>query len=260
MSDLREVTLAAFRDQLRKEAGVLTSVGGATKRFFQRQGHALTGWTPHGYNNPAGVEALRAGAYGARMRHAAAHAAGSTADAAEKLRAAQALASNETAQNMGLTSIPGYLGSMASRDPSKGVKNTLRAGFNQQWHGTTMGEKAMMIGAPAAFTAASMMTPDDPENPHHGRDLMSGVVGTGVGMVTGSMPMATGSFLVGDLAGRAGGAVGGVADRLRKKRRMAKLQGQVLPPPNPEDAHGLATPVEHHMTPSAVGQLPEGVG
>lgn len=250
MRDLREVRLEAFHDELKKYGSTwYNTAGKSVANFGKRQLHALTGWTPHGFlNHEAGqgakwIEEIGAGAGPARLRHAVAE------EGPAKELATQALGVNERAQHMGLTSIPGFARSLWN-DPGE----TLRAGFNQQWHGTTGKEKAFMVGLPLAATALTAASADDPENPHKGRDLGAGIAGTAVGMVTGTMPVVTG-MAVGEAASRAGGAVGGVVDKIRKRRRQLPPLGQLQPPP--EEARGQHVPTERVLSPAAAGQMPE---
>jgi len=253
MRDLREVQLEAFRDELQKHGSKwYANVAKGLGNFAKRQVHAVSGWTPHGFHDVHGIEAIGAGAANARERLAKAVVGTDAHTLAQK-----AVEANERAQSMGLTSIPGFAKSLVSSDPNKGVANTLRAGFEQQWHGTTTGEKALMLGLPLAATGAAAVMPDDPEHPHKGRDIGAGIVSTAAGMVTGGIPLATG-MVVGEGASRVGGAVGGAVDKIRKRRRE-NMTGHIQAPPAPEEARGQHVPTERVVSPAAAGQMPEGI-
>jgi len=247
MRDLREVQLEAFHDELQKQGSKwYAEAGKSVANFGKRQLHAFTGWTPHGYNNVRGIEEIGAGAAHARARAASAAKGSAARELADK-----AVAANVEAQEKGLTSIPGFVQSLV-KDP----KATLRTGFNQQWHGTTNFDKSMTLGLPLALTGASAVMPDDPNNPHKGRDIGAGIASTAVGMVTGGIPMTTG-MLLGEGAVQAGGAVGGLVDKYRK-RRAPPTMGTVQPPRAPEEAVGQHVATERVLSPAAAGQLPEG--
>ncbi|MGK7364034.1 hypothetical protein ACSQ96_22630, partial [Salmonella enterica] len=60
-------------------------------------------------------------------------------DPAALERAQKRFDASQHAENMGITSIPGYVRYMVSRDPDKGVINTLRASVREQLHGSSPG-------------------------------------------------------------------------------------------------------------------------
>lgn len=251
MRDLREVQLEAFRDELQKQGSKwYAEAGKDVANFAKRQTHAITGWTPHGMPRAAGLESIGGGAADARKRLE--NLRGKVVSHAEYGRAKASLAANERAQDMGLTSIPGFASSLISKP-----KETLQAGFNQQWHGTGPVGKTFMVGLPAGLTALSAAQSDDPDNPHKGRELGAGIASTAAGMVTGGIPLASG-MLLSEGVSRAGGAAGGVVDRLRKRRRQPPTMGTVQPPRAPEEAVGQHVATERVLSPAAAGQLPEG--
>jgi len=262
LSSISEARLAAFYDELCKESSVISRGGEMAGDFLKRQWHALTGWTPHGFHNVTGIEQIGAGAADARhglekAREVIREAAGQKARAAatKKLeKAKKVLEVNEEAQRMGLTSLPGYIKSLHTH----GIKPTLRAGFNQQWHGTGPFEKTIMVGLPAAATAMSTLGPEDPENPHKARAVMGNLAETAAGMATGNLPLA-GALAVGAGANMVGRTAGGLVDRFRKKKIPA-VHGALQAPPAPEEAPGQHVPIERYMSPAAAGQTPEVFG
>lgn len=231
---------------------------GALSRFGKRQTHAVTGWTPV-KGDPHSIESIGAGAASARSRLDKAREAFDSADVGSKATAGKALMraskghlAAHKAQGMGLTSIPGY----ASAIKEHGIGETLRTGWNEQWKGMSAGEKALMLGLPAAGTAAAIASPEDPNNPHRGRAVGAGIANAALGAVTGGIPMFAGGAILGTAATGLGGAAGGAIDRLRRKKPPTP---QVQAPPNPETAQGQHVPTEHVLSPAAAGQPPESV-
>lgn len=246
MSKITENQLAAFGEELEKlsskwYAGAAKSVG----QFGKRQLHSLTGWTPHGFNNPAGIESIGAGAANAREELAKA-----VSPRAKEL-AAKSLEANERAQEMGLTSLPGTIKAFAGKDRKK----ALRAALNQQWAGTTPMGKVLTVGLPAAGLAADAISDDDGEK---GKRLGAGIAGTAAGMLTGGVPMA-GGMAAGLAASYVGGKAGGLVDKIRGPRKPPPL-AQVQAPPNPEDVRGQAIATDRIMSPAASGHQNEGMG
>ena len=248
MSNLTERQMRAFQEELQKEAskwyaGAARSVG----RFAQRQAHSVTGWTPQGFMHPAGIEAMGAGAAPARAALAAAAKTGKGRRLAE-----QALAANEHAQALGLTSLPGYARALA--DPATRGR-VLPAALRQQLQGSGAVGRAVTVGLPALGVASELASDDDPQAPTKGRRLGASIASTAAGLATGSLPFAGGA-LVGAGAGALGGAIGGGVDRFRK-RRLEKAP-HLQAPPNPEDSRGNpGPPVERNMSPAAAGQAPD---
>jgi hypothetical protein len=230
---------------------------GAPSRLVQRQVHSLTG-----YADPAAVRAMGAGAAPALERAQRADQAlakaweGSNSGAlrgavTERLQAAKGLQAAEKAEQMGLTSLPGYLKSLA-KDPL----GTVRAGAAEQWHGSGLKGKALMVGLPTAATAASMAAPTEPGG--------EGRLERGAKTLARSAAFATPLSMAGQIAlergaGTVGGVVGAGADKVLSRRKQVS---GLLPPsktePNPAD--DAAPHVERYYSNAALGRPPEGMG
>lgn len=224
-------------------AGLAARAGalGAPARFGQRQLHSLTGMLA-----PAELEAIGGGAAGAQQAFNAALAAG--APAGRLAKAEKALSASRKAQNMGLTSIPGYLNSVKNN----GLGSTLAAGAKDQWHNTSPAFTALMVGVPAATAAGTLMKKENPTGPGKGEELgrnLGGVVG---GIAGSAMPIA-GNMIVGGALSSAGGRIGKGIDWMRGRRQASPMMG----PPPLEPAEGQHIPSERVMSPAAAGQQPE---
>jgi hypothetical protein len=244
MSRISEEQLAAFGDELSKQADAL----GVMKRFGQRQLHSLTGWTPHGFHSVKGLREMSTGATGAEHAVAKALQAG---DAKKLQHARKAFAANHEAERLGLTSLPGMAKALLNKETRGKV---IPAAIKQQWEGTNLGEKALLVGVPAGLTAVDMASSDDG---HKGERVGAGIAGTAAGMLTGGMPF-VGGAVAGLAAGKAGGMLGRGIDKFRHKGPPP--EAHVQPPPNPEDARGQSVAVEREMSPAAAGQRPEVLG
>jgi hypothetical protein len=254
MSRIGETQFAAFTQELEKissrwytsaahQVGATAArtlgrgarnAGTGISNFGKRQLHGLTGWTPE-----AGIESIGAGAANARkwQTEAATAVKKNESGAPQSLRRArESVRANETAQDMGLTSLPGTVKAFA-KDPRAAAK----ASWDQQWNGTSRLEKGLLIGLPAAGLANDAISEDDG---HKGERLGAGIASTAAGIATGGLPLIPG-MIAGTAAGYLGGKAGHGVDRLR---------GKVQAPPNPEDAKGLAVPAEREMSPAASGQ------
>lgn len=241
--------LAPGRMEAARQALTGTGAGvGAAARFGQRQVHATTGWTPNFFDEK-GVRSIGAGAHNAQealgdavQKANGLHAAG--AKAPELERAAKAVAGAQKgygaayrAEQMGLSSVPGYVKSMRNN----GVLPTMGAGFKEQWHSMSPGWKALMIGAPLAETAHAVRTPDEEGGPGKAERVARGLAGAVTGATMGGIPMATGTVLQGGLS-RAAGAAGRVVDRAR---RRTAADGSA------DASAGQVVPAERHMTENA---------
>jgi hypothetical protein len=178
MPQISENTMLAFRDELQKLAapGGLGAAAGALGRFGQRQLHSLTGWTPKG-----GLEPLRMASHGST---------GPARDALVK------------AEQMGLTSIPG----VAKAVGKHGLLPVLRAGGAAQWHGTSPGMKALMVGLPAAGMAHAAIAQPPPGQSRE--ESIGHEVGNLVGGIAGAPMPIIGSAVLGEGLGQAGKVIG----------------------------------------------------
>jgi hypothetical protein len=231
MCSIPEAQVAAFRDELQKEASNwYQGAGQVLSRFGKRQAHSLTGWKPK-----EGLEAIGLGA--SRGGNAA------------------SIAANKRAAELGLTSLPGFAKALFN---PKTRGQVIPAAIDQQLKGTKTWEKAVTLGLPAADLALEAATPEDPNNLTKGQNLGRSIAGTAAGMATGSLPMA-GSLVVGLGASALGGAVGKGVDKVRARMKRPHTEDlHVQPPPNPEDSRGQSgPPIERNMSPSAAGQAPD---
>jgi hypothetical protein len=233
---------------------------GATARFGQRQIHGLTGWKPKG-----GLESIRGGTWAAQRRVEDAEKAleaaragkapvglmarlrGGTPEqirqryvrgAAEEGRKARAgLTVAREAEEMGLTSLPGYARSMA-RDPLK----TIGTGFRQQWHEMGPVGRSLIYGFPAATATEAYLTPTQPGGPGKperiGRSLGELVYGMG------PLPISS-MLLAAPMLSAVGGGTGKALSKLRGKQPPA--------PPQLDPAGGQAVPEEYLMSDRMTG-------
>lgn len=233
--------------QMAKRKGAL----GAISRFGQRQVHSVTGALPAGFKSrSAAVRSLGAGGADIQKRLAETgkslgKAKGPARQKLIKERASlkKALEHAGTAEELGMTSVPGFFRTMASKDAVKGVK----AGLGQQWHGSpSVGGKLMTFGMPAGFVASEAMQPTEKGEPGRVSRTLRSAAETAPYMLT-TMPLA-GATLMGSGLAAGGRAVGKL---LRRKKE---------PAPEPEESEEGMGAVERVESPSVQGKLPEGLG
>jgi hypothetical protein len=211
----------------------------AFARFGQRQAHGLTGYTP-----AQGLASIR---HGAAPRLEEANAAKATLDrlhGGEDLRsgwqkfrgvthedmvagatkqhgrAQKSYEAGLKAEQMGLTSVPGYLKSLR-KDPL----GTVGAAARDQWDGTSAPMKAMMVGIPAAqLGSAAMQDPHqlNREGKTRGRALGEATAGLASGLLMNPLPLVT-QMAAAEPLHRAAGRLGQVVDR------RSRQAGQVVP-------------------------------
>ncbi len=194
--------------------------------FGQRQVHSLTGWRPGG--STGSIEQIGAGAATARQALDKAFANGENLVPHAKM-----LEQAEKSQRMGLTSLPGLARSV--RD--NGLLPTVGQGIRDQWSQSRPWEKALMVGAPAISTAATLASDDPGQGERLGR-----VAGGTLGLAAAPRSLAGGAVLGAGLE-RAGGAVGSLVDRLRARR--AQVPPEYRPPPASEPGDTGTAAVEH---------------
>jgi hypothetical protein len=235
--------------QMAKRTGPL----GAISRFGQRQVHSLTGALPGGFKSrSAAIRSIGAGGAdiqkqlgetGKSLRTAKGPDRKKLTAQRESLRKAEQHA--RTSEELGMTTIPGFFRTMASRDAGKGLK----ASLGQQWHGSpSVGGKFVTVGLPAGFVAAEAARPSTEGGPGRVSRTAKSFADIAPHTLT-AMPMAGATALgIGLSAG--GKAIG----RLLRSKRAAE------PAPYPEEAEGMSTPVERIESPAVQGKLPEGFG
>lgn len=239
---------------------------GAVGRFGQRQVHGLTGWTPKGYMNPEGIKGMRAGAYDAAQRLSAAErtvapGAGryrpglvdrvlkispekaqqrvAKAGHKEMVDARKAYQAAQKAEDMGLTSLPGYARALMSNPGA-----ALKAGLAEQWHSMGPGGKALMVGIPAAGVASEVSTPSQPDGP--GRLERAGSRLGELAYTMGPLPL-SGQIAAGVGVSTLGKRMGAIFDR-------KKGAGNSIPaPPVLDPAGGEAAPAEQLVSDRALG-------
>lgn len=255
MSRITELQLEAFRSELRKEGSTFSGVAKSVGNFAKRQVHGVTGWTPRGFMNPAGIEEIGAGVAPAKRQLMEAMTHG---DKKAIRLAKDSVSANQRVQDLGLTSLPGY--AKALWNPAT-RKEVVPASIAQQFKGTPGWERAVTVGLPAVDLAANIATPDDPDHPTKGKRLGASIAGTAAGLATGSLPF-VGSLAAGAAASAVGGELGKDVDKFRAVRRQVRKAPprdmHVQPPPPPEESRGQSgPPVERNMSPSAAGQAPD---
>ena len=245
---------------------VALATPGALSRFGQRQVHGLTGWTPKGFMNPEGIRGMRAGAFDAAERMSAAErsvAPGvgkyrpglvdrvlrrnpeevqkrvARAGHEEMVGARKAYQSAQKAEDMGLTSLPGYARALANHPV-----DALRSGFAEQWHGMGPGGKALVVGLPGMGVASELSKPGEPDGP--GRFERAGTRLGELAYAMGPLPLS------GQLA--LGAGAGSLAKRMGKLfDRKKPVVGSLPAPPSLEPAGGEVAPAEQLISDRALG-------
>lgn len=221
---------------------------GSAARFGQRQVHALTGWTPRGFLSPEGARQIGAGNALENIRlhgkaEDAAKALAGTGGRAEAVaqrrlgQATKARQASEQAEQMGLTSLPGFAKSI--RD--NGLAKTMKAGLSEQWHGGGLTGKLMIAGVPAAALASEAGKGSE------GRAGRLANTAEQVAMTAlGPVPLA------GQLAVGAAGA--GIHRGIRRLRGITDER----PPQRSEthDTSGASLPTERVYSDRASGEVP----
>lgn len=226
-------TLAASRG-LQK----LDNVAGSLSNFGQRQVHSLTGWRPGGAARS--VERIGAGAAPAR-RELAAELAKGVGEPATVERATKVLHAAETAQGMGLTSLPGIAGSVRKN----GLLPTAKAGLQSQWEASGPKGKALMVGLPALSALSAARSPEESGQPGRGERL-GRVIGGTLGGAAAPLSLA-GSLALSAGLERAGGAAGKGVDRLRRRREghPSQVPQESVRPPSTEPGETGQVAAEH---------------
>lgn len=233
--------------------------------FGQRQVHTFTGWKPKGGLGEIGHGATpRLGAVRQAEQELFAARAGkgkaslvdravgrSAVQGAEKRveNARAAYDAGRKAEDMGLTSIPGYAKALKDRP----VGEVLRTAVNDQWKGMSPAMKALTVGLPAAELAGAVRSKNEPDaqGATKGERIGRSLAQTAGGFLLSPLTM-TGQMVAGTALSRAGGAAGRAASRRRP--------GKILPPPPPGPADltadsGQAVAGERHISDRAGGSL-----
>ena len=224
---------------------------GSFSRFGERQVHGFTG-----HLTPQELEHVRGGAFDAKENLGKAFHAheavrgkfnatpGELAHSAKELDTARTVAGAAgDAQERGLTSLPGIAKGM-KKDPM----GTLRSAAGQQWHGESMGGKALMLGMPAVGLASAAAAPETREGAGKGEQVGAQVGSLAGGVLGAPLPLIAQGALqaAGDKAGK---TIGKGVDYLRGRRKPAYSASEI---PNVQE--NQRTPIEHVTSPAAAGK------
>jgi hypothetical protein len=237
----------------------MPSMAGSAARYGQRQLHAVSGWLPEA-GNAKSLETIRGGAYGARQRAGTARRAlieRQLQPNPEKLKDYKQVASRaagaqrgldaaEKAQEMGLTSVPGFARALGR----EGIGKTLGTGLREQWHNTPTSMKALTLALPAAQVAQTVTSDDTQKGEHLGRALG----GAAAGLTMGAIPITTGMLAQGAVSGAAG-RMGRAYDKVRARFRGG--DGGIQAPKENTPYSGDHVPTERITTERAQGATPE---
>lgn len=234
-------------------------------QFGQRQVHTLTGWKPQGGLGEIGHGAaprlgvLRAAEKGAIDAKGGVDNRGRVAKTVDKVlgrsavdrankgvdSARDAYSAGRKAEDMGLTSIPGYAKSLVKHPGA-----TLKASLNDQWKGMSPGMKALTVGAPALELAGAARGPAVDENGKtRGERIGRGLAGTAGGMLLSPLTM-SGQILAGTALSGAGGAAGRLASKRPKAPGIVHAAGQS---PDLTADNGQAVAGERQISDRAAG-------
>jgi len=236
----------------------------AVSRFGLRELHGLTGHMPEGET----LRTMHAGAYpsevaAVKARRAVLKAQRSGApEAVEQAskewgRAQDALKATRSAEEWGLTNLPGVVKSMKAH----GILPTVYRGAHAQIAGASPASKALMLGLPALGVAQAALSPA----PDGGKGEQLGyTTGTLVGgLASGLMPFGAGQVLqeaTGHLGRAAGKGVDIAAGKLFHKNAPPNFRSYGPHPVEASDltkGPGQSTPSETIMTARASGYPPE---
>lgn len=228
--------------------------------FGQRQVHTFTGWKPEGGLGAIGHGAApRLGAVRQAEQELFAARAGkaspglvdrvmgrSAVQGAEKrvARARDAYDAGRKAEEMGLTSIPGYAKALRDRP----VGEVLRTAANDQWKGMSPAMKALTVGMPALELAGAIRGPsgEDAQGRTKSERIGRSLAQTAGGLAFSPLTM-TGQMVAGTALSRAGERAG----RLLRPRRPSG--GVVSQSPDLTADNGQAVAGERHITERAAG-------
>lgn len=269
MPEISLQMMAAFEDELEKQAvnvrglaqaakGLVGKGAGMVSRFGKRQAHSVTGWVPKGADKVTALREMGAGAAPALKRVAEAEkalASGGRGAAKELASARKHLAAAKEVEQLGATSVPGYIKALTKK-PGK----TLSSGAREAWHGTGTGVggalgKAGLVGLPGAAVASEAMRPAEEGEKGRGERVGRALGGLAFGLT--SMPIAGATALGTGLTAGAGLAGRGLGKAVKKGKRRVLGLGSATQDDDEEDRSG---PVERIESNAAQGKPPEGLG
>lgn len=180
-------------NQLAEREGAM----GAASRFGERQLHGFAGGAPQD------LERVRGGAWEAKNELGKSVARGDPAGIARNQKWVD---SAQRAQDMGLTSIPGFAKSLKRN----GIGATFEVGTKDAWNSSNPGMRALMVGAPALQLGSTALTPKGQDG--SGRGERVGRALGDLSMLAAPLPLGAG-IVAGTALNRAGGFVGRQADK-----------------------------------------------
>ncbi len=251
---------------------------GSFARFGQRQVHGLTGAVPGGaergtaeYTRALHKLRMAAGSGEAVKGLSSAKKALETASASNNPKAVEkAIAAVRQAQgrydiareaeSKGLTSVPGILKSLGSKE---GIKDVWRLGVKPRWQSGVMGKA--MVALPVAAAAGELARPADQDPEGRGRgERFLGAVGSNVGYMAAPFTSYAGGEALGRGAGAAGRGIGKGIDAL-----VGAVRGKSPKPPLDDLGHNPSAPgvepgaaneaVPRIYSNAALGKPPEGM-
>lgn len=229
--------------------------------FGQRQVHTFTGWKPEGGLAAIGHGAApRLGAVrqaeqelfaargGQGKRSLVDRVTGRSAVRGAEKRVENARAAYDAgrkAEEMGLTSLPGYAKALRDRP----VGEVLRTAVNDQWKGMSPAMKGLTVGLPALELAGALGSSNEPDEQGRskGERIGRSLAQTAGGFLLSPLTM-TGQMVAGTALSRAGGSAGRLVAR--------RPAGRVVAPPGAPDLtadSGQAVAGERHITERASG-------
>lgn len=242
--------------------GVADSGFGGAAHAGQRMVHGVTGWAPE-----KGIASIGGGSADAAARLRTAEEAASklpmgphqaksplathAADTVKELESATSgLAAAQKAENMGLTSIPGWLGSVRNN----GLAATVGADLADSWHSGGALHKGLLMGVPTALGAYELhqaSQPTEPGGPGKAERYGLALGHIAGGLTGGSMPV-LGNMVWGEGLAHAGKYTGRLVDKGRA------MHGKLVTP-QPQSDSGQHVPAERIQSPSSLGMPNEGV-
>jgi hypothetical protein len=181
-----------------------TDLLGSSARFGQRQVHGLTGAVPMGPGSKIErIRAMGAGAAPAQARLDAALKAKAPEEVVGRARAGLAAASR--AEELGMTSVPGFAKAVATRP-----MEALPAAVMSSWRGAGPTERVLQFGLPALGIASSLSSPD------RGAVAESALGATAPLVVPSTLPL-SGMVAAGSLLSKGARTVGAGIDTMRQR-------------------------------------------
>ena len=190
---------------------------------------------------------------------------GAGATTKELTQAKGALDASRRAEDMGLTSVPGFLKGMAGHATYQGKRvsplEAIRTGVGEQWHGSGMLGKGLMVAAPAMSVAGAVTGPD---RTAEGGRVERAAKGLASGLAYSTPIGLLGQTALGHGMGAAAGAVGRGGDKVIEKLSARRRLNMGLLPnanvgPEADERYADKRP-EMIQSNAAQGKPPEDMG